>query len=127
MTFALLHGCSIVFLIVFSIPFVRCLVALDDWHCSRASSLYEGIICPEGHYKVPKDQFDNRLCDLSETLGIQDLLTTQLRRLSLGERMKMELVAALLHQPQFLFLDEPTIGLDLISQQAIRKFLLEYP
>jgi len=77
-------------------------------------------------YRVPKEDFDERLGYLAATLKVSDLLTTQIRRLSLGERMKMELMAALLHNPKVVFLDEPTIGLDLASQRAIRKFLLEY-
>ncbi len=63
---------------------------------------------------------------LAETLDVVSLLTTQVRRLSLGERMKMELIAALIHKPRVLFLDEPTIGLDVISQKAIREFLKKY-
>jgi ABC-2 type transport system ATP-binding protein len=61
--------------------------------------------------------------ELAKMLDIDKLLTTQVRRLSLGERMKMELIAALIHKPKILFLDEPTIGLDIISQKKIREFL----
>lgn len=77
-------------------------------------------------YSVPRDVFARRLDELALTLGVRDLLTTQIRRLSLGERMKMELIAALLHNPKVLFLDEPTIGLDLTSQRAMRQFILQY-
>lgn len=63
---------------------------------------------------------------LSEVLQCQDQLRTQLRRLSLGERMKMEIIGSLLHKPRVLFLDEPTIGLDIVAQNSIREFLLEY-
>lgn len=63
---------------------------------------------------------------LTERLQVQGKLDTMVRELSLGERMKMELVAALLHQPKVLFLDEPTIGLDVVSQQTVRDFLREY-
>lgn len=77
-------------------------------------------------YQIPEQEFNNRLKTLSSRLDVESLLTTQIRRLSLGERMKMELIAALLHHPQVVFLDEPTIGLDLTSQNAIREFLLEY-
>ena len=77
-------------------------------------------------YSVPRDSFARRLDELAGTLGVGDLLTTQIRRLSLGERMKMELIAALLHNPKILFLDEPTIGLDLTSQRAMRQFILQY-
>ena len=74
-------------------------------------------------YEVPLDEFDRRVKQLGETLGIMDKVHTQVRKLSLGERMKCELVAALLHQPKVVFLDEPTIGLDVVSQRAIRDFL----
>ncbi len=77
-------------------------------------------------YDVDKTEFKKNLKVLVEMLGVGDHLTTQIRRLSLGERMKMELIAALLHKPRVVFLDEPTIGLDFTSQKAIRKFLLEY-
>src|SRR5206468_11336207 len=63
---------------------------------------------------------------LSDALEVRDELHVQIRRLSLGERMKMELIAALLHGPKVVFLDEPTIGLDLTAQRAIREFLLRY-
>lgn len=64
--------------------------------------------------------------ELSELLDVKDLLNVQVRRLSLGERMKMEILAALIHRPDILFLDEPTIGLDIISQKKIREFLKLY-
>ncbi len=67
-----------------------------------------------------------RVSDLAEMLGCSHALDTQLRRLSLGERMKMEIIGSLLHQPRVLFLDEPTIGLDIVAQNAIRIFLEEY-
>jgi ABC-2 type transport system ATP-binding protein len=63
---------------------------------------------------------------LSEMLDVKHLLNVQVRRLSLGERMKMELIASLIHKPQILFLDEPTIGLDFISQKAIQQFLADF-
>jgi ABC-2 type transport system ATP-binding protein len=77
-------------------------------------------------YQVPVDVHAKRISDLAGRLGVTELLTTPIRRLSLGERMKMELIAALLHNPKVVFLDEPTIGLDMTSQRAIRVFLLEY-
>jgi ABC-2 type transport system ATP-binding protein len=64
--------------------------------------------------------------NLAERLNCSDQLYVQLRRLSLGERMKMELIGALLHRPRVLFLDEPTIGLDVLAQNTIRQFLEEY-
>ena len=64
--------------------------------------------------------------ELATMLDCKHVLTTQLRRLSLGERMKMEIIGALLHDPKILFLDEPTIGLDIVAQQNIRNFLTNY-
>ncbi|MCM2324814.1 MAG: ATP-binding cassette domain-containing protein [Oligoflexia bacterium] len=77
-------------------------------------------------YRIPPRRFDETLAFLTHALGVGDQLKVQIRRLSLGERMKMELIAALLHQPKVVFLDEPTIGLDLTAQRAIREFLLSY-
>lgn len=77
-------------------------------------------------YRIEEHDFRERLAILTETLDVKNLLTTQIRRLSLGERMKMELIAALLHNPRVVFLDEPTIGLDLTAQKAIRAFILSY-
>jgi ABC-2 type transport system ATP-binding protein len=74
-------------------------------------------------YGIPNDQFERTVTDLTEMLNIHDKLNVNVRELSLGERMKMELIAALLHQPKVLFLDEPTIGLDVISQKTVREFL----
>ncbi len=74
-------------------------------------------------YGVPDDVYQKRVEELSELLDVKDKLHIQARRLSLGERMKMEILAALIHDPEILFLDEPTIGLDIISQQKIREFL----
>ena len=77
-------------------------------------------------YQVAPNTFELTLSELVELLDLSDLLDIQVRQLSLGERMKCELVAALLHQPRVLFLDEPTIGLDVISQEKIRDFVKEY-
>ncbi|MEM8680035.1 MAG: ABC transporter ATP-binding protein, partial [Planctomycetota bacterium] len=77
-------------------------------------------------YRVPAAQFEQTLGELAELLGIQHLLQQPVRELSLGERMKMELTAALLHSPDVLFLDEPTIGLDVVAQHNIQRFLREY-
>ncbi|XLQ11020.1 MAG: ATP-binding cassette domain-containing protein [cyanobacterium endosymbiont of Epithemia adnata isolate EadnSB Bon19] len=77
-------------------------------------------------YKIPDKIFKQRLQELSQMLSIEDKLTQPVRKLSLGERMKAELLAALLHYPQILFLDEPTVGLDVNAQAAIRKFLRDY-
>ena len=77
-------------------------------------------------YQIPKKQYEENLSFLSNTLNISEQMNIQIRRLSLGERMKMELIAALMHNPRVVFLDEPTIGLDLTAQRAIRQFLLNY-
>lgn len=67
-----------------------------------------------------------RVDELATMLDCKHVLNTQLRRLSLGERMKMEIIGALLHEPRILFLDEPTIGLDIVAQENIRNFLSAY-
>ncbi|WP_240418570.1 ABC transporter ATP-binding protein [Paenibacillus periandrae] len=77
-------------------------------------------------YEVDDKQYNDTLGELSELLDVQHLLKVQVRRLSLGERMKMELIAALIHKPKVLFLDEPTIGLDILSQRKIREFFKYY-
>lgn len=77
-------------------------------------------------YRVPGDKFQANLDELSELLDVKDLLQQPVRELSLGERMKMELTAALLHSPEVLFLDEPTIGLDVVAQHNIQQFLKRY-
>ena len=74
-------------------------------------------------YEIDKAEYKRTLDELVSLFGIAEQLPVQVRRLSLGERMKMEIIAALLHRPAVLFLDEPTIGLDLISQRAIRDLL----
>jgi ABC-2 type transport system ATP-binding protein len=74
-------------------------------------------------YSLPTEQFTRTLGDLTELFGVKELTRQPVRELSLGERMKMELIAALLHQPQLLLLDEPTIGLDVIAQVTIQKCL----
>lgn len=77
-------------------------------------------------YQIDDARYKKNLEFLAETLMITPHLKTQVRKLSLGERMKIELMAALLHDPQVIFLDEPTIGLDLSSQKAVREFLKTY-
>ena len=77
-------------------------------------------------YEVSDLEFSKNVNELAERLNVSHLLNTQLRRLSLGERMKMEIINGLLYSPEIVFLDEPTIGLDLISQVEIRKFLKQY-
>ena len=77
-------------------------------------------------YNISEPVFKQRLGELAEMLGVEDKLHQPVRKLSLGERMKAELLAALLHHPQVLFLDEPTLGLDINAQVAVREFLQEY-
>lgn len=77
-------------------------------------------------YDIPRRVYDENLKELMDLLGIGKLLNTPVRKLSLGQRMRMELTAALLHKPKVLFLDEPTIGLDIIAQAKIRDFIYNY-
>ena len=77
-------------------------------------------------YRIPEADFRRRRSEYTELLDVADLLTKPVRNLSLGERMKMEIVGALLHAPEVLFLDEPTIGLDITMQKRLRKFILDY-
>lgn len=74
-------------------------------------------------YEIPEKDYRARLEELSELLDVKRLLGTQIRRLSLGERMKMELIGAILHWPKVIFLDEPTIGLDVLAAHKLREFL----
>lgn len=74
-------------------------------------------------YEVPMPAYKERLNALAELLDVQKHLQTQIRRLSLGERMKMELIGALIHWPSVIFLDEPTIGLDVLAAHKLREFL----
>lgn len=77
-------------------------------------------------YRVPRDQYRDTLRELTELLDLDSLISKPVRNLSLGERMKCEIAAALLHRPRILFLDEPTIGLDVTAQRRIREFIREY-
>lgn len=77
-------------------------------------------------YGIAPAVFQRTVDELTELLTVKDKLNVMVRELSLGERMKMELIAALLHQPKVLFLDEPTIGLDVVSQRTVREFLRSY-
>lgn len=77
-------------------------------------------------YQIPDEIYKRNVEFLAETLMVKDHLRTQVRKLSLGERMKIELMAALLHQPSVIFMDEPTIGLDLSAQRAVREFMKNY-
>jgi ABC-2 type transport system ATP-binding protein len=88
--------------------------AIDSFHVNQAV------------YRVPEAQYRQTLEELTELLDLKELLNKQVRSLSLGERMKCELAASLLHRPQVLFLDEPTLGVDVTMQTRIRQFIGEY-
>lgn len=77
-------------------------------------------------YEISDKKYKDSLDELVNLLEVSSLLGTQVRQLSLGQRMRLELVAALLHRPKVLFLDEPTIGLDVVAQQKVRDFLYDY-
>jgi ABC-2 type transport system ATP-binding protein len=77
-------------------------------------------------YEIPTHVYQENLKELVTLLEVENLLETPVRKLSLGQRMRMELTAALLHKPKVLFLDEPTIGLDLVAQQKMRDFIYDY-
>ena len=83
----------------------------------------ESFLLNKSIYNIPDIEFKNRLDELVDMLDVKDKLNIQVRRLSLGERMKMEIIASLLHSPKIVFLDEPTLGLDIISQSKIRDFI----
>src|SRR6185312_9092100 len=76
-------------------------------------------------YGIPEDELNRTVHEMTELLAVKEKLNVAVRELSLGERMKMELIASLLHKPKILFLDEPTIGLDVVSQKTVREFLRE--
>ncbi len=86
----------------------------------------ESFLLNKEIYEIPDKKYKETLDDLVELLDVKDVLNIQVRKLSLGQRMKCELIAALLHSPKVLFLDEPTIGLDVVMQKKLRDFLKEY-
>jgi len=86
----------------------------------------ESFILNKEIYEVPTEQYEKTVNELATLLEVKDILKVQVRKLSLGQRMKCELIAALLHSPKVLFLDEPTIGLDVVMQKKIREFFKEY-
>jgi ABC-2 type transport system ATP-binding protein len=90
------------------------LPALDSFDLQRAI------------YRIPQPEFRRTRDEYIDLMEVGDLVSKPVRNLSLGERMKMEIIAALLHRPQVLFLDEPTIGLDVTMQRRIRGFIAEY-
>jgi ABC-2 type transport system ATP-binding protein len=91
-----------------------------DLPAQESFRLHQQIYC------IEPGQFERRRDELVQLLGVANLLGQPVRELSLGERMKMELIAALLHSPEVLFLDEPTIGLDVVAQHNIQSFLRHY-
>ncbi|MFZ9002356.1 MAG: ABC transporter ATP-binding protein [Bacteriovoracaceae bacterium] len=86
----------------------------------------DSLLLLQKYYEIPKDDFDEKVKTMASLLDVEDLLHIHVRKLSLGERMKMELMASLIHSPDVIFLDEPTIGLDLIAQESIRSFIRAY-
>lgn len=86
----------------------------------------ETFILNKEIYEVPEAKFKRILDGLIDLLEVKDILKIQVRKLSLGQRMKCELIAALLHSPKVLFLDEPTIGLDVVMQKKMRDFIKVY-
>jgi len=86
----------------------------------------ESFILNKEIYEVPDRDFRETVGGLAELLEVEDILKVQVRKLSLGQRMKCELIAALIHSPKILFLDEPTIGLDVVMQKKMRDFIREY-
>ena len=86
----------------------------------------ESFLLNQKIYNIEYNDYKKRLDELVELLNVENKLNVQVRRLSLGERMKMEIIAALLHNPEIVFLDEPTIGLDVVSQSKIREFVKDY-
>ncbi|KWX80143.1 multidrug ABC transporter ATP-binding protein [Paenibacillus riograndensis] len=86
----------------------------------------ESILLNKYIYQVEDRHYKQTLNELVELLDVKHIMNVQVRRLSLGERMKMELIAALIHKPRLLFLDEPTIGLDIVTQKRVREFLKYY-
>ena len=93
-----------------------------SWDIPAADS----FLLAQAIYRIPDDQYKATYKELDELLGLEPLMKKPVRNLSLGERMKCEIAAGLLHRPKVLFLDEPTIGLDITGQVGIRDFLREY-
>lgn len=86
----------------------------------------ETFLLNKAIYEIPDAQYQKTLDTLVDLLEVRDILKVQVRKLSLGQRMKCELIAALLHNPKVLFLDEPTIGLDVVMQKVLRDFIRKY-
>lgn len=88
--------------------------------------LYDSLLLQRDIYEMENDDFEISLAELSELLDLGEFLKVQVRKLSLGQRMRGELAAAFIYRPRVLFLDEPTIGLDIVVQKKIREFIREY-
>ena len=86
----------------------------------------ESFLLNKRIYQIDDNNYNQILNEMVELLGVKDKLHTQVRRLSLGERMKMEIIASLLHKPKIIMLDEPSLGLDVLSQAKIREFVKYY-
>jgi ABC-2 type transport system ATP-binding protein len=93
-----------------------------SWDIPAADS----FLLNQAIYRIPDDEYKRTLKELDEMLELEPIMKKPVRNLSLGERMKVEMAAGLMHRPQVLFLDEPTIGLDITAQARIRAFLQEY-
>jgi len=93
------------------------------WWDLPASETFELV---RAIYELPKREYEKNLDELTSLLNVKKLVNIQVRRLSLGQRMRLEFVASLLHNPKVLFLDEPTIGLDVVAQQKVRDFIFDY-
>lgn len=86
----------------------------------------ESILLNGYIYELSREEYQKNLDELVDMFGVRNLLPVQVRRLSLGERMKFEIISSLIHKPKIIFLDEPTIGLDLIAQRDMRNFIRTY-
>ena len=93
--------------------------------CIRDRPVLDSMELLRDIYRVPQRQYQKTLSELTERLGLAELLRTPTRQLSLGQRMRCEIAASLIHSPKILFLDEPTIGLDAASKIAVRAFVRE--
>ncbi len=88
--------------------------------------LYDSLLLQRDIYEMSKADFQKSLSELTELLDLEEFLKVQVRKLSLGQRMRGELAAAFIYRPKVMFLDEPTIGLDVVVQRKIRDFIAQY-
>ncbi|MHB8928240.1 MAG: ABC transporter ATP-binding protein [Bacillota bacterium] len=89
-------------------------------------SVYDALLLYKAVYSLPQAQFKRRIEEFEDVFEVRPLLHTQVRKLSFGERMRCELLAALIHEPNVLFLDEPTVGLDVVARDRLQRFLKHY-